>query len=170
MVSNEQRLNPVGRVRHRGGRRIVLFLVLTAAAIAQTSSQIESDEVRRVGAHLQCTCGCNDNLNCNMSSGQCPVCKPARARIFRKQQEGMSDDSIVSALLSSGEFTRLNDPNAYFWVVPWLSLALGSIVLCLTLRRLRSGEMLGRSGTRTGTDPDFARYIKSIETETETLD
>jgi cytochrome c-type biogenesis protein CcmH/NrfF len=170
MVSNKQRLNPVGRAGHRGGRRIVLFLVLAAAAIAQTSSQIESDEVRRVGAHLQCTCGCNDNLNCNMSSGQCPVCKPARTRIFRKQQEGMSDDSIVSALLSSGEFTRLNDPNSYFWVVPWFSLALGSIVLCLTLRRLRSGKMLGRSGTRTGNDPDFARYVKAIEIETETLD
>jgi cytochrome c-type biogenesis protein CcmH/NrfF len=170
MVSNKQRFNPCGRVGRRGGRRIVLFLVLAAAAIAQTSSQIESDEVKRVGAHLHCTCGCNDNLNCNMSSGQCPVCKPARTRIFRKQQEGMSDDSIISALVSSGEFTRLNDPNSYFWAVPWFSLALGSIVLCLTLRRLRSGKLLGRGGTRAGNDPDFARYVKAIEVETETLD
>ena len=169
-MSNKQRLNPGGRVGHRGGRRIALFLVLTAAAIAQTSSQIESDEVKRVGAHLQCTCGCNDNLNCNMSSGQCPICKPARTRIFRKQQEGMSDDSIVSALVSSGEFTRLNDPNSYFWVVPYFSLALGGSVLCLALRRLRRGKMLGPGGTGIGNDPDFARYVKAIEIETETLD
>ena len=170
MVRNKQLSNPGGRAGHRGVRRIVLFLVLTAAAIGQTSSQIESDEVKRVGAHLQCSCGCNDNLNCNMSGGQCPICKPARTRIFRKQQEGASDDPIISALVSSGEFTRLNDPNSYFWVVPWFSLALGSIILCLTLRRLRGGKMLGRGGTRTGNDPDFARYVKAIEIETETLD
>ena len=170
IVRNKQRLNCNGRVGYRGGRGFLLFLVLAGAAIGQTSSQIESDEVKRVGAHLQCSCGCNDNLNCNMSGGQCPICKPARTRIFRKQQEGMSDDSIISALVSSGEFTRLNDPNSYFWLVPYFSLALGSIVLCLTLRRLRSGNMLGRSGTRTGNDPDFARYVKAIEIETETLD
>jgi cytochrome c-type biogenesis protein CcmH/NrfF len=170
MMSNRQRSNASGRVGHRGGRRIALFLVLTAAAIAQNSSQIESDEVKRVGAHLQCTCGCNDNLNCNMSSGQCPICKPARTRIFRKQQEGMSDDSIVSALVSSGEFRRLNDPNSYFWVVPYFSLVLGVGVLCLALRRLRSGKMIRQGGTGIGKDPDFARYVKAIEIATETLD
>jgi cytochrome c-type biogenesis protein CcmH/NrfF len=170
MVSNKQRLNPGERVGHRGCRRIALFLILTAAAIAQTSSQIESDEVKRVGAHLQCTCGCNDNLNCNMSSGQCPVCKPARTRIFRKQQEGISDDSIISGLVSTGEFTRLNDPSSYFWVVPCLSLALGGSVLCLALRGLRSRKMLGPYGSMIGNDPDFARYVKAIEMETESLD
>src|ERR1700684_3484385 len=131
--------------RHKSTiKRGLLFLAVAVAAIAQNSSQLESDEVKRVGIHLQCTCGCNDNLNCNMSSGQCPICKPARTRIFRKQQAGMSDDSIVSALVSSGEFTRLNDPNSYFWVVPYFSLALGAGVLCLALRRLRSGQMIGQ--------------------------
>ena len=150
----------------------MLLLVLTATAIAQTSSQIESDEVKRVGAHLQCTCGCSDNLNCNMSSGQCPVCKPARTRIFRKQQEGMSDDSIISALASSGEFKRLNDPNLYFWVVPYFSMALGCSVICVILRRVRSGKQrpAGTDGTRTGNDPDLARYLKAIEMDAEALD
>ena len=171
-MKNKQRLTRSGRVGYRGGRGFLLFLVLAAAAIAQTSSQIESDEVKRVGAHLQCSCGCNDNLNCNMSGGQCPICKPARTRIFRKQQEGMSDDSIITALVSSGEFTRLNDPNSYFWVVPYVSMALGGSVICVILNRVRRGKqrLAETDGTSTGNDPDFARYLDAIETDTEALD
>ena len=171
-MRNKQRLNRIGRVGYRVGHRFLLFLLLAAAAIAQTSSQIESDEVKRVGAHLQCSCGCNDNLNCNMSSGQCPICKPARTRIFRKQQEGMSDDSIITALVSSGEFTRLNDPNSYFWVVPYVSMALGGSVICVILSRVRRGKqrLAGTDGTSTGNDPDFARYLHAIEMDTDALD
>src|SRR5580704_15479991 len=151
-MRHKQRLNRSGHVGYRRGRRILLFLTLAAAALAQTSSQIESDEVKRVGAHLQFTCGCNDNLNCNMSSGQCPVCKPARTRIFKQQQAGMSDDSIITALVSRGEFTRLNDPNSYFWVVPYFSLALGGGVIWVVLRRLRSGTLRPAEATGATTD------------------
>jgi cytochrome c-type biogenesis protein CcmH/NrfF len=168
----KQTLNRSGGVGYRRGRRILLFLTLAAAALAQTSSQIESDEVKRVGAHLQCTCGCNDNLNCNMSSGQCPVCKPARTHIFKQQQAGVSDDSIVMELVSSGEFTRLNDPNSYFRVVPYFSLALGAGVICVVLGRLRRGKVgsTGSSKTATGNVPDLARYLKAVEADTEALD
>src|SRR5580704_10921907 len=139
--------------RHRAVlKRSLLFLAVAVAAIAQNSSQLESDEVKRVGIHLQCTCGCRDNLNCNMSSGQCPICKPARAHIFRQQHAGMGDDSIVMDLVSSGEFTRLNDPNAYFWVVPYFSLALGGGVIWVVLRRLRSGTLRPAEATGATTD------------------
>src|SRR5579863_4256937 len=100
-------------------KRGLLVLTLAAAAIAQTSSQLESDEVKRVGIHLKCTCGCNDNLNCNMSSGQCHICKPARAKIFQMEQDGVSDESIIASFVKSGEFTLLADPNSYVWVVPY---------------------------------------------------
>lgn len=157
-MTNKQRLNAGGRVGCRRGRRILLFLALAVAALAQTSSQLENDEVRRVGAHLQCTCGWNDNLNCNMSGGQCPVCKPARTRIFRRQRAGMSDDSIVAELVSRGEFTRLNDQNSYFWVVPYFSLALGGVAARVVLVRLRSGKAMpaGTARAMTGIDPDCA--------------
>jgi hypothetical protein len=54
-------------------KRGLLFLVRAGTALAQTESQIESDEVQRIGSHLNCQCGgCNDNVNCMMSGGQCP--------------------------------------------------------------------------------------------------
>ncbi len=162
------RLNPL----RRHFKRSLLLVALAVAAIAQTSSQIESDEVKRVGIHLQCTCGCNDNLNCNMSSGQCHICKPARAKIFQMQQAGNSDDSIIASFVKSGQFTFLSDPNSSFWLVPYFSLALGGVVVWFVLRRLR-GERL-RHATAAGpaidNDPDFARYRDAIEKDTAKLD
>ena len=159
--------------RHKSTlKRSLLFLAVAVAAIAQSSSQLESDEVKRVGIHLQCTCGCNDNLNCNMSSGQCHICKPARAKIFTMQQSGMADDSIVTSLVKSGEFTLLSDPNSYFWVVPYFSLVLGGIVVWAVLRRLRGSKLhpAVAGGPAIDHDPDFARYRDVIEKETEKLD
>jgi cytochrome c-type biogenesis protein CcmH/NrfF len=153
-------------------KRSLLVLGLAIAAIAQTSSQIESDEVKRVGIHLMCSCGCKDNLNCNMSSGQCHICKPARAKIFKMQQEGKSDDSIVASFVQSGEFTLLSDPNSSFWVVPYFSLALGGLVVWVVLRRLRAGKPVAATvgGPAIDADPDFARYRDAIEKDTEKLD
>src|SRR5580704_14392875 len=148
---------------HRHLKRGFLVLALAVAAIAQTSSQIESDEVKSVGIHLKCTCGCGENLNCSMSSGQCHICKPARAKIFKMQQTGMSNDSIVASFVQSGEFTLLSDPNSYFWLVPYFSLALGGVVVWFVLRRLRSGRL--HSATASGPaidDADFARYRDAI--------
>ena len=160
------------RSARRIGKRGLLVFVLAIAALAQTESQIESDEVKRVGIHLQCTCGCNDNLNCNMSSGQCHICKPARTKIFGMQQKGMTDDTIVASFVQSGEFTLLSDPNSYFWVVPYFSLGLGAIVVWFVLRRLRGNRLhpAPAAGPKIDNDPDFARYRDAIERDTEKLD
>jgi cytochrome c-type biogenesis protein CcmH/NrfF len=107
-----------------------------------------------------------------MSSGQCHICKPARAKIFKMQQSGMSNDSIVASFVQSGEFTLLSDPNSYFWLVPYFSLALGGVVVWMVLRRLRSGNMhhATAGGPAIHDDPDFARYRDAIEKDTEKLD
>ena len=156
----------------RNFKRIFLLLILAVAALAQTESQIESDEVKSVGIHLQCTCGCKDNLNCNMSSGQCHICKPARTKIFQMQQSGMSNDSIVASFVKSGEFTLLADPNSYFWVVPYFSLALGAVVVWAVLRKLRGNKLhpATAGGPKVDNDPDYARYREAIERDTEKLD
>ena len=153
-------------------KRGFLLLALAMAAIAQTSSQIESDEVKSVGIHLKCTCGCAENLNCSMSSGQCHICKPARAKIFKMQQSGMSDDSIVASFVQSGEFTLLSDPNSFFWLVPYFSLALGGVVVWMVLRRLRGSksQRATAGAPAIDNDPDYARYRDAIEKDTEKLD
>src|ERR1700690_3281784 len=116
---------------------LVAFVV--AAAIAQTESQIESDDVKRVGTHIACQCGaCQENVNCNMSSGQCHFCKPARTKIYQMQRSGMDDAGIIASFVSEyGKSIFRADPNSFFWLVPYLSLGAGGIVLWFVVRKMR---------------------------------
>src|ERR1041385_849009 len=114
-----------------------LFLILSATAFAQSEAQIESDEVKRVGTHISCQCGaCTENVNCMMSAGQCHFCKPARTKIFGMQKSGMSDAQIIQAfIVEYGEKIFRRGPNSYFWVVPYISLGIGGLVIILVLIR-----------------------------------
>lgn len=156
-------------------KRSLLFIFLTVAALAQTESQIESDEVKRVGTHLNCQCGaCQENLNCNMSSGQCHFCKPARTKIWEMQKAGVDDAGIIAWFKKTyGEGIFRHDPNSYFWVVPYLSLGLGGVVFLMVVKRLRgSGQV--RPAAAGGAapqphDPILERYRDAIEKDTEDL-
>ena len=155
-------------------KRSLLFLILAAAALAQTESQIESEDVKRVGQHISCQCGaCTENVNCNMSSGQCHFCKPARTKIFQMEKAGVGDDGIVA------EFTKLygasifrKGPNSFFWMVPYLALLAGGLVVWYVLKRMMGSRTL-RPATGGPPDPDdpvYARYRASIEKDTEKLE
>jgi cytochrome c-type biogenesis protein CcmH/NrfF len=159
---------------------LILLVAASAATIwAQSESQIESDEVKRVGSHLSCQCGaCNENLNCMMSAGQCHFCKPARTKIFGMQSSGMSDSQIVASFVTEyGEKIFRHDPNSYFWLVPYISLGFGAIAIFFILRRIKSGKsghqplkpsMAG--GAPAIDDPTLARYRDAIEKDTDRLE
>ncbi|MCU1326340.1 MAG: hypothetical protein JWN34_1710 [Bryobacterales bacterium] len=160
-------------------RRLKLSLILllaSAAAFAQTASQLESDEVKRVGNHLTCQCGsCQENLNCNMSSGQCHFCKPARAKIYGMQREGQSDSAIIASFVKEyGEKIFRKDPDNSFWMVPYLSLLAGAGLVWFVLRKMMAAKTL-RTATAAGpsiehTDPLLAKYRDAIERDTERLE
>src|SRR5579859_3135572 len=85
----------------RGLLLFILSFILVFAALGQTESEIESDDVKRVGTHIACQCGaCQENVNCNMSSGQCHFCKPARTKIYKMQRAGMTDDKVIASFVS----------------------------------------------------------------------
>jgi cytochrome c-type biogenesis protein CcmH/NrfF len=163
---------------HRFKRSFVLLLLAAAAAVAgfaQTEAQIQSDAVKRVGAHINCQCGaCNENVNCMMSAGECHFCKPARTKIFQMQQSGMSDGAIVQQFIKEyGEKIFRPDPNSSFWVVPYISLALGGLVLWFVLRRMRhsaGGGPLKPAAAGPVLDPEIARYMDAAEKETDMLE
>ena len=160
-------------------KRSFLFLILATAALAQNEAQIQSDEVKRVGSHLSCQCGaCEENLNCQMSSGQCHFCKPARTKIFNMQQQGISDAGIIAAFVQEyGAKIRRLDPNSYFWIIPYVALGLGAIALWAILRRVRAHHPLkpavaGGPGIPgpPDDDPTLARYRDAVEKETSRLE
>jgi cytochrome c-type biogenesis protein CcmH/NrfF len=149
-------------------KRSLLVLVLAAAAFAQTESQIESDEVRRVGTHIACQCGsCTENIDCNMSSGQCHFCKPARTKIWELQKTGMDDAGIIGYFKKHyGDAIFRADPSSFFWLVPYLMLGLGGFVLWLVLKRMRGVKPLRPA---IAGDPLLARYRDAIEKDTDDL-
>jgi cytochrome c-type biogenesis protein CcmH/NrfF len=156
----------------------LLSLVLAGAALgvalAQTESEIESDEVKRVGTHIACQCGsCTENVNCMMSAGQCHFCKPARTKIYSMQRAGMSDSQIIGAFIQEyGQKIFRGDPNNFFWLVPYLSLAAGGVVVWLILRRVRSHQTLkpAVAGPAPGGDAELARYRDAIERDLSKLE
>lgn len=158
------------RLKRNSLKRGLLFLLLATAAICQTESQIESDEVKRVGTHLACQCGaCSENVNCNMSSGQCHFCKPARTKIYKMQHAGMSDSSIIEQFKKEyGALIYRADPNSFFWLVPYLSLAAGGVLVWYLVRRWRTPVRVGPAPTLD--DAVLARYRDRIEKDTERLD
>jgi cytochrome c-type biogenesis protein CcmH/NrfF len=164
-----------------GFRRGLLFFLMATAALAQTESGLESDEVKRVGSHLTCQCGCKDNLNCMMSGGQCPFCKPARAKIFQMQRAGMSDSAIVASfLVDFGNKMLRPDPDSSFWLVPYFSFGAGGILIAFILMRMRgrihkhpfpAGSPDAVTGGPSGAaEASFARYRDAIERDTAALD
>jgi cytochrome c-type biogenesis protein CcmH/NrfF len=158
----------------RRWKRSFLFLFLVGVALAQTESQIESDDVKRVGTHIACQCGaCQENINCNMSSGQCHFCKPARTKVYQLQKAGMSDSDIIATFVKEyGQQIFRADPNSFFWLIPYLSLAAGGVVVWLVVKRMRGGKPLkpAAAGPALDDDPVLARYRDAIEKDTEKLD
>jgi cytochrome c-type biogenesis protein CcmH/NrfF len=158
-------------------KRSLLLLAIAGAALAQTESQIESDEVRRVGSHLNCQCGgCKDDVNCMMSGGQCHFCKPTRTKIFQMQQAGADDATIIASFVKEvGEKVFRPDPSSSFWLVPYFSLAAGLGIVVLVLVKLRSSARKhalqpSAAGGPPIDDAAFARYRDAIEKDTARLE
>ncbi len=152
-------------------KRSFLFLALVFTALAQTASEIESDDVKRVGTHLSCQCGsCTENLDCNMSSGQCHFCKPARTKIYKMQRAGMSDDQIVASFIREyGEKIFRPDPTSSFWIVPYASLLLGGVLVAFVLKKMLGGKRLvpAAGPVADDNDPLLAKYRATIEKDTD---
>ena len=95
-------------------------------------------------------------------------------------------DVQVSPVRSASECDRFimfqweifrHDPNSYFWVVPYISLAVGAIAIFFILRRIKSGKpghqplkpsMAGAAPSID--DPTLARYRDAIEKDTDRLE
>jgi cytochrome c-type biogenesis protein CcmH/NrfF len=109
-----------------------------------------------------------------MSAGQCHFCKPARTKIFKMQNEGMSDTQIVAAFVQEyGEKIFRHDPNSYFWLVPYISLGVGGLAILFILRRVWGHHPMKPAiagGPPMDDDPTLARYRAAIEKDTERLD
>jgi cytochrome c-type biogenesis protein CcmH len=151
-------------------RRLVLAVVLTIAALAQTASEKPSVDVRRVGAHLACKCGCTDSVaSCAML--ECHFSKPAKEKIAQMQGVGMSDDQIVQSFVREyGAAIYLAPPNAWGWIIPYSAVAFGLFVIYLFIKKYRKPKPLTDLGPMEIDDPELAKYKDQIEKDLANLE
>ena len=148
----------------------LLALLIAVAALAQTASEKPSVDVRRVGARLQCQCGCKDSVaTCSML--ECHFSKPAKERIAQMQAIGMSDDQIIQAFVrDSGAGIYLAPPNAWGWIIPYATAGLGLALILLFLRKVYKPRPMTELGAVEDDDPMLAKYKDQIEKESANLD
>jgi cytochrome c-type biogenesis protein CcmH/NrfF len=149
----------------------LLLLVVTGLCFAQTEAQLMSDDVRRVARHVSCQCGsCTDDANCMMSAGQCGFCKPARTKIFKMQKAGATDKQITDAFVQEyGPKIYRTDPSAFGWIVPYLALALGMLVIVWFVRRYHRPAALAVA-TPAVPEEALGKYREQIEQDMTHLD
>jgi len=151
-------------------RSSLLVFAIAVAALAQTASEKPSVDVRRVGARLQCQCGCKDSVaTCSML--ECGFSKPAKLRIAQMQAVGMSDEQIVQAFIRDyGPGVYLAPPNAFGWIVPYTAAGFGLGLVFLFLRKLRRPKAIADLGAIEADDPELAKYREQIEKDTANLE
>ena len=146
-----------------------MVFAIAVAALAQTASEKPNVDVRRVGARLQCQCGCKDSVaTCSML--ECHFSKPAKERIAQMQSVGMSDEQIVQAFIRDyGMAVYLAPPNAFGWIIPYAAVGFGMAVILLFLRKYKRKPMTDL-GAIEAEDPELAKYQEQIDQDTKNLD
>jgi cytochrome c-type biogenesis protein CcmH len=141
----------------------LLLLAASPFAFAETAAEKPSVDVRRVGAHIGCQCGCKDTVaTCAML--ECSFSKPAKEKIARLQEAGLSDKSIIDQFVAEfGPAVYRGDPSAYGWLVPYLLIAPGLALIWWFMRRYyRKPRPMAEIGPAPD-DSELAKYHEQIE-------
>jgi cytochrome c-type biogenesis protein CcmH len=122
-------------------RRLLLVLV-GGLCLAQSSSDLLTPAIRRVGSRLACLCGsCNNTVDtCSMLG--CHYSSPAKERIAKMHAEGKTDDAIVDDFIRREGKRALAAPPAegfhlLSWVMPFVALGLGLAAIFGYVKRHR---------------------------------
>ena len=156
----------------RRWKNSLLLLVLTAACLAQSASQLQTDSIRRVGSKLACLCGACKNTVADCPMLECHFGKPAKVRIAALQASGRTDSEIIDLFVKEYGNQVLAVPpaegfNLLAWVMPWMAVALGLSMIWLFIRRFRKPA----SAKVSPSDSEaLARYRERIEKDLANLD
>jgi len=145
----------------------LLLLALLAAGgltlLADTAAEKPSLDVRRVGTHIACQCGCKDSVaTCGML--ECSFSKPAKEKIAKLQAAGLSDKAIIDQFVAEfGPGVYLGDPSAVGWLVPYLLIVPGLALIWWFVRRYRKPRPIPEIGPAADDDSELAKYREQIE-------
>ena len=136
---------------------------MAAAALAQTVSEKPTADVRRVGARLQCQCGCKDSVStCSML--ECSLLQARQGAHRADAGGGLLDSQIVEAFIRDyGQKIYLAPPSAFGWIVPYASIGAGLAVIWAFLKKYRKPKPMTELGPMEIDDPALEKYKEQIE-------
>ena len=141
---------------------LILTLAASPLAFADTAAEKPSMDVRRVGSHIGCQCGCKDTVaTCAML--ECSFSKPAKEKIAKLQAAGWTDKAIIDQFIANfGASVYRGYPSAYGWLVPYLLIAPGLALIFWFLRRYRKPQPIA-AVEPAADDAALAKYHEQIE-------
>lgn len=132
----------------KSGIRPLLLLVLAGICLPQTSTQLLTPDIRRVGDRLACKCkSCNNTVaTCQML--ECHYTLPAREKIAQMQKAGASDQTIVDAFVKEGGLAALAAPptegfSLLGWIMPFIAIVFGIGVIGVWFARFARPRAAG---------------------------
>ncbi len=145
---------------------LLLFFAAPALGI-QTAADISRD-YKEACDRLMCQCGCNEQLSvCAMQN--CSSATPMRAEIRERLQNGESVDVIVESFTARYGKQVLSAPTLQgfditAWVMPFLILCLGSVVVgWIAVRMVRPATVAKQ--VPIALDPRVEQELKDFEEE-----
>ena len=133
------------------------------------TSTTSKANVSRVGARIACQCGCKDTVaTCSMLA--CSFSSPAKKKIAEMAAAGSTDQQIIDDFIQRyGAGIYRSAPNATGWIVPYVALVFGTMMIVLIIRKARRSAP--RPAVATGpSDERLSRYDDQIEQELEKLE
>jgi cytochrome c-type biogenesis protein CcmH len=152
------------------GFRVFAVGLLAALSLGQVSSELVTEDIRRVGSKLACLCGSCKNSVGDCAMLACHYSKPAREKIKAMQAEGKSDQEIVDAFVKEEGIRALVTPpaegfNLLAWAMPFVMIGIGLGAIWWFIRRF------SKPAAAPGIDPRIVeRYQDAIEKDLSKLD
>jgi cytochrome c-type biogenesis protein CcmH/NrfF len=127
-------------------KRSAQFILLALAVFTLLGAGDESARVNDLGHRMMCVCGCNQILlECNHVG--CAYSERMRAELVAAVDRGDNDDLTLQGFVQKYGTTVMAAPtktgfNRVAWIMPYLVLVLGLVMVTLIVRAWRSRPLV----------------------------
>ena len=143
-------------------RKALLGMFLLSAPFALAADR---EHVHEVGLGLMCPCGCNQTLTgCNHIN--CPNSTGMKEEVAQLIDSGKDDEAVLAAFVEKYGVSILSSPpasgfNLAAWLMPFVALAAGMLLVVYFVRNFRSRFPEGAAAAKI----DTSKYADRLEDE-----
>ncbi len=154
---------------------VSMVFLISLLLVSDSPSQVMTTEVAKIADRFACQCGSCSNQVSTCPMLECGSAVPLRQEIASLIQQGMTEQQIVSAMVTKhGKVILAAPPASGFdltvWTLPFVMLAAGLLIVYVTIKawlRRRPVLAVGNVGSDFSVPED---YRKKMERELKEFD